>query len=161
MSLKAKLEAVIYAAEEPVTLAQLSALFSSEALEWKAEQTRLAATAADERADLNADGEGNSTISLASNELDDLDLGASPSDSTPIEPTADVAEPALATEPAQNAEVVSEPSAEAGSEAPEPSTEPVEAAADPEVEAKRLARLRDREVRATLRELLDELISDY
>jgi len=32
MSLKAKLEAVIYAAEEPVTLAQLSALFAADAL---------------------------------------------------------------------------------------------------------------------------------
>jgi hypothetical protein len=38
MSLKAKLEAVIYAAEEPVTLAQLAALFAADALEWKAEQ---------------------------------------------------------------------------------------------------------------------------
>ena len=38
MSLKAKLEAVIYAAEEPVTLAQLAALFTADALEWKAEQ---------------------------------------------------------------------------------------------------------------------------
>jgi hypothetical protein len=36
MSLKAKLEAVIYAAEEPVTLAQLAALFAADALEWKA-----------------------------------------------------------------------------------------------------------------------------
>ena len=36
MSLKAKLEAVIYAAEEPVTLAQLAALFAAEALEYKA-----------------------------------------------------------------------------------------------------------------------------
>jgi 23S rRNA pseudouridine2605 synthase len=33
MSLKAKIEAVIYAAEEPVTLAQLGALFQAEALE--------------------------------------------------------------------------------------------------------------------------------
>src|ERR1700722_2048617 len=32
MSLKAKLEAVIYAAEEPVTLAQLAALFAEEVL---------------------------------------------------------------------------------------------------------------------------------
>jgi len=32
MSLKAKLEAVIYAAEEPVTLAQLAALFADDAL---------------------------------------------------------------------------------------------------------------------------------
>ena len=38
MSLKAKLEAVIYAAEEPVTLAQLTALFAADALEWKSEQ---------------------------------------------------------------------------------------------------------------------------
>ncbi len=38
MSLKAKLEAVIYAAEEPVTLGQLSVLFSADALEWKAER---------------------------------------------------------------------------------------------------------------------------
>ena len=36
MSLKSKLEAVIYAAEEPVTLTQLATLFGAEALEWKA-----------------------------------------------------------------------------------------------------------------------------
>ncbi len=46
MSLKAKLEAVIYAAEEPVTLAQLAALFAADALEWKAEQE---AASADKR----------------------------------------------------------------------------------------------------------------
>ena len=33
MSLKAKLEAVIYAAEEPVTLAQLAAIFAEEVLQ--------------------------------------------------------------------------------------------------------------------------------
>ena len=38
MSLKAKLEAVIYAAEEPVTLTQLATLFAAETLEWKAAQ---------------------------------------------------------------------------------------------------------------------------
>ena len=43
MSLKAKLEAVIYAAEEPVTLAQLALLFTADALEWKAEQEAAAA----------------------------------------------------------------------------------------------------------------------
>ena len=47
MSLKAKLEAVIYAAEEPVTLAQLAALFAADALEWKAEQQTAAADAAE------------------------------------------------------------------------------------------------------------------
>jgi segregation and condensation protein B len=45
MSLKAKLEAVIYAAEEPVTLNQLAALFADEALEWRAEQEKVAAEA--------------------------------------------------------------------------------------------------------------------
>jgi len=43
MSLKAKLEAVIYAAEEPVTLAQLALLFTADALEWKTEQQAAAA----------------------------------------------------------------------------------------------------------------------
>ncbi len=47
MSLKAKLEAVIYAAEEPVTLAQLALLFTADALEWKAEQEAAAALAAE------------------------------------------------------------------------------------------------------------------
>src|SRR5579871_415093 len=43
MSLKAKLEAVIYAAEEPVTLNQLAALFAADALEWKAAREAAAA----------------------------------------------------------------------------------------------------------------------
>jgi segregation and condensation protein B len=38
MSLKAKLEAVIYAAEEPVTLPQLAGLFAQDAFAWKAER---------------------------------------------------------------------------------------------------------------------------
>ena len=50
MSLKAKLEAVIYAAEEPVTLAQLAALFSTEAQEWKAERDAASAATAVEQA---------------------------------------------------------------------------------------------------------------
>src|SRR5580698_7260868 len=49
MSLKSKIEAVIYAAEEPVTLAQLTALFAAEALEWKAAQD--AASAASSASD--------------------------------------------------------------------------------------------------------------
>ncbi|MGB7189844.1 MAG: SMC-Scp complex subunit ScpB, partial [Acidobacteriaceae bacterium] len=45
MSLKAKIEAVIYAAEEPVTLAQIAALFQAELLEER--EARLKAAAAD------------------------------------------------------------------------------------------------------------------
>ena len=161
MSLKAKLEAVIYAAEEPVTLAQLSVLFASEALEWKAEQARLAAASAEEQADLIADAEGDGAMSLVPNELDDLDLETSEADSAPVESTVDIAESPTTAESAPNAEIVAEPSSEAGSEASETSADSPEAAADPDVEAKRLARARDREVRATLRLLLDELIADY
>src|ERR1035437_8070793 len=50
MSLKAKLEAVIYAAEEPVTLTQLAALFAADALEWKSEQDAASAEQAAETA---------------------------------------------------------------------------------------------------------------
>ena len=57
MSLKAKLEAVIYAAEEPVTLAQLAALFAEEVLpgldeaaSQEAEQIGLTGFSADEEA---------------------------------------------------------------------------------------------------------------
>jgi segregation and condensation protein B len=161
MSLKAKLEAVIYAAEEPVTLAQLSVLFASEALEWKAEQARLAAASAEEQADLIADAEGDGAMSLVPNELGDLDLETSEADSAPVESTVDIAESPTTAESAPNAEIVAEPSSEAGSEASETSADSPEAAADPDVEAKRLVRARDREVRATLRLLLDELIADY
>jgi segregation and condensation protein B len=46
MSLRAKIEAVVYAAEEPVTLAQLAAIFAPEVREiWQAEQNEAAATA--------------------------------------------------------------------------------------------------------------------
>ena len=55
MSLKAKLEAVIYAAEEPVTLNQLAALFAADALEWKAAQEAAAAEQTAEVAGVSAD----------------------------------------------------------------------------------------------------------
>jgi segregation and condensation protein B len=46
MSLRAKIEAVVYAAEEPVTLAQLAAIFAPEVREiWQAEQNEAAAAA--------------------------------------------------------------------------------------------------------------------
>jgi segregation and condensation protein B len=48
MSLKAKLEAVIYAAEEPVTLAQLAVLFAADALESKSEQEAASASESSE-----------------------------------------------------------------------------------------------------------------
>jgi segregation and condensation protein B len=129
MDLKAKLEAVIYAAEEPVTLTQLAGLFAEDALAWRAEQA--AAREAD-----SAAGESAEPLSL-------LD-----------EPGA--VEPAAFAESA----ATSPESATAPSNAI-PDAGPESAAADPEAEAKRVARQRDREVRAILGQLLDELIQSF
>src|SRR5579883_2657372 len=52
MSLKAKIEAVIYAAEEPVSLAQLASLFADEALEEKLQREAASASEADTDAPL-------------------------------------------------------------------------------------------------------------
>jgi segregation and condensation protein B len=56
MSLRAKIEAVVYAAEEPVSLAQLAAVFAPEVREiWQAERDEAAATAQDAGYELAAE----------------------------------------------------------------------------------------------------------
>jgi segregation and condensation protein B len=179
MSLKAKLEAVIYAAEEPVTLAQLAALFADEALEWKAAEEAASAGPSGEQAaaePLLAVNEEFAytepeTVTAEISEANEVPVeaaGQTAPESAP-EPTAE-ASPELAQEPSI------EPSVEPGVE-PDPTTAPaaedgtatVEAAEDEtaaieataEADAKRLARQRDREVRVIIRQLLDELIASY
>jgi segregation and condensation protein B len=155
MSLKAKLEAVIYAAEEPVTLAQLAALFAAEAFEWKAEQE---AARAEQAQEANAAAEAATNLDATLPLLNEA-------------PSA--VELALETEPsAESAEETPAPAAEAeaSSEAPaadnaaitdgasaESATPDAEAA---ESDLKREARQRDREVRAILRQILDELVAE-
>jgi segregation and condensation protein B len=145
MSLKAKLEAVIYAAEEPVTLAQLTFLFAEEALTWKAERQAL-------------DLEHARSAESATEALVPADSSVELSDLlTAVEQDAEseVAEIA-ATEP-----TVVEAELESGVPAesiPEPVAEP---AIDPEADAKRAQRQRERDVREILRGLLDELIAEY
>lgn len=135
MSLKAKIEAVVYAAEEPVTLTQLAALFAEETLEWKrdhqtpAEPSPENAAPAAEQVPLPAE----------------LDLATAPAAVGHLSNAA--AEAAV-----QTASLHPPNEAPAQSEA---------AVASPEVEEKRLARQRDREVRDTLRQLLDQLIEEY
>ena len=127
MSLKAKLEAVIYAAEEPVTLAQLAALFASDAFEYKAQQQAASAEQEAETASESAQ-----PLSLVNKVF------------AYLKPDSNK----------QSAETLPETS---------PTGEPVELSdaekAEAELEARRLARLRDREVREILRPLLDELIA--
>ena len=157
MSLKAKLEAVIYAAEEPVTLAQLALLFTADALEWKAEQEAAAAqTAAAE----GPQDEGE-PLPLLGDAIEPMEVAAN----EPVAGAAEagVQEPATAEATGETAgpEGVAEVPA-AAKDAEAAGAEPAEdAAAAAESELKREARQRDREVRNVLRGLLDELIAEY
>jgi segregation and condensation protein B len=160
MSLKAKLEAVIYAAEEPVTLAQLATLFAAEALEWKAEQA--AASAA-----LAAESQVPESLSLISGELDYVGLDAmadvSANDAPSPDPSPDTGNAEPSPEPLPDSDSASSP-ASITEAIPDAGAEPIpsaEATAEAEQEARRQARLRDREVRAILRQLLGEIIASY
>jgi segregation and condensation protein B len=173
MSLKAKLEAVIYAAEEPVTLAQFASLFAEEALVWKVEQEAIRAKSA-----------AGTDVALepadSSRELADLlvvvkaDSNKSPDDAIQEhtsgakapgdDPTADAGAEAPAYLSNTGTDDVDAPAVEAVV-VPEsralPADDSDEPAIDPEQEAKRAQRQREREVREILRGILDELIAEY
>jgi len=150
MSLKAKLEAVIYAAEEPVTMAQLAMLFGNEALEWKAEQEAARASEAAQNAEAAADP--------VNAEFDYVDT-------TNVSAEEPVTQPFAA--PEQPAEAAPEAAEESSASAQPAEQEPAEEAAaepspaDADAEFKRAARQRDREVRTILRQVLDEIIASY
>ena len=157
MSLKSKLEAVIYASEEPVTLTQLATLFGAEALEWKAAQEAAAQNAAEVAADPSQP-----TIDEG---LEYLDLRTE--DGRPLG-ESEAADPGFAAQassepPAEPApETIPSPADSAQPDASEPEPAPVpEAPLDPETEAKRAARQREREIKAILRQVIDELIAFY
>jgi segregation and condensation protein B len=146
MSLKAKLEAVIYAAEEPVTLAQLAGLFAQDAFAWKAErevaqrELALSVESAIEAAGEVEEGPGEEFG-------DEPGMADSTRELTDLRRVVEDAE-------AQAAEAAE----------PEPVNDPVSPSAtaeEAELEAKRLQRLREREVREILRGVLDELIAEY
>lgn len=155
MSLKAKLEAVIYAAEEPVTLTQLAALFAADALEWKSEQDAASAEQAAETG--NPDTEATEPLVNETFDYQETDQA----DAFPAAPP----EPSSGPEPAPEANPDLSPEAESDAEAGAGDEANPDAAADADalaaLEAKRQARQQDREVRAILRQLLDELIANY
>lgn len=141
MSLKAKLEAVIYAAEEPVTLAQLAGLFAEEALAWKAEQ-QAAAQAGDEAPEA-ADAEtAEEPMELPLGEA--ADESANEAEANAAEETTGENQPDLA-----------------GAEPDGAGDAAADSLAGQEAEAKRAARQRDKEVRSILREILDEIVAAY
>jgi len=147
MSLKAKIEAVIYASEEPVTLAQLVGLLGEEA-----------------QAELDRAVSAQQTLSLDEMEAGDADPALLPEDDsaageTAVEPTSENPDAGHPVEPEGSAAI--DPALDeetAVSEAPEPGAAADAAAAAKEARAEkaRLARLR-----AHFRVLLDELITEY
>ena len=143
MSLKAKLEAVIYAAEEPVTLAQLALLFTADALRWKAEH--------DAGLQPETAAPGSELLPLAQSASSNFEAEANAAEAVPPSDPDGMQNPeqvgATVSDVADNA--AAQPSAEA----------PV--TPDAESELKREARQRDRDVRNVLRSLLDELIAGY
>jgi segregation and condensation protein B len=154
MSLKARIEAVIYAAEEPVTLAQLASLFRDEALVSRAART---APSADPEAPTEAgfdvesglaseaDEEPLPTTPAATESLD-ADIPPAPSVHEGTTPVAEGAVPGPETPFAEGAG----PGREAQSADRE----------GPDAE-KVAAHQRDREVREEIRSLIDDLIADY
>jgi segregation and condensation protein B len=179
MSLKSKLEAVIYAAEEPVTLGQLATLFGAEALEWKAEEEATAARkAAAEAAAASGDvvdpsqpmiEAGLEFLDLRTEDDERMDqpgFAVLPEAGEPVESPAPVAEKAAGDAPPINTETGETESGQTetaqaqSAELEEPA--PVERApVDPEAEAKRTARQRDRDIKAILRRIIDGIIAEY
>jgi segregation and condensation protein B len=147
MSLKAKLEAVIYAAEEPVTLSQLTALFASDALEWKAEQ---------EAATAEAEAEADTELPLTGEEFQQSETAEQ--DALPEQASLNSLD--QDPSPAPIASETEEPGAEHNVD-----TTVLTLTADPsaeeESELKRQAKQRDREVRTIIRGLLDQIIASY
>jgi segregation and condensation protein B len=141
MSLKAKLEAVIYAAEEPVTLAQLAVLFAADALEWKAVQETASAS----------ESQGTPEAAESQSFLDKQ--FARP------DPEEEAAAVDSSAETASNSDSATDSEANRAT-SPANGSDPAEAA-EAELEARRQARLRDREVRIVIQQLVDELIDDY
>jgi segregation and condensation protein B len=134
MSLKAKIEAVIYASEEPVTLAQLVSLLGEEA------QAELEALAAQQE-------------SLPLDEGDESGLDPEALNAEATGEAEQIAEPAA--EPAPQ-------SAEAPAEGAGPSGEATDASRQPDAKADAAAnRARERRLRDFFRSLLDQLTADY
>ncbi|HEX4650702.1 MAG TPA: SMC-Scp complex subunit ScpB [Granulicella sp.] len=158
MSLKAKIEAVIYASEEPVTLAQLAGLLGQEA---QAELDHLESA----QQSLALDQSTDETTRDQTGEATTADEAAAPLPEADIEGATGPIEGATAqpTEP--------EPTDSAPSSEPEPTESspiPEHPAASPEAAAEKSARdqkldekLRERKLRDYFRSILDELIADY
>ena len=132
MSLKAKLEAVIYAAEEPVTLVQLAALFATDALEWKAAQQL--ALGVEAKSELSAPEHQHSLPGVTETAAD-LEAESVEENEGGITPEGEANKAAEADDAAAKGAV--------------------------ESELRKQSRLKDREVRDALKELIAEIADEY
>ncbi len=171
MSLKSKIEAVIYASEEPVTLQQLAGLLGEEA---QAELDELAANQASLPLDGEVAGDGDNerlVVEAGTRERDELDAAVAEAleendvlqQGEILEAGAGNVDPSSEVEAAGesiSAEAAIEPAAE---EAPVDQSAPAEETGAPETpeEDKKQQRERERAVRDHIRRVVDTLIRDY
>jgi len=186
MSLKSKLEAVIYASEEPVSLPQLATLFGAEALEWETARRAAAELAVAQKAAADAAAtsvDPSQPITTETPEyleirtedgtlLEQPGFAVLPAAESPAESSSDQ-QPEIGSESGPAAETAEIGMVANAEETPTeaaspllPETAPNEFVVpqtpfDPEAEAKRIARQRDRDIKAVLRQLIEELIADY
>jgi len=186
MSLKARIEAVIYVAEEPVTLAQLTALFREEALANRAVRVtpvadpeaptedslapgaELAGTEQEiGAADVDSAGvapEPAATESLAP-EVPPIPSGKEEPPPAAADPIAELADsPVTDSFPEGASASVQAPATAEMREAPAAGSEGSagdETPAAAVVDEKKAARAQDREARDEIRRVVDELIADY
>jgi segregation and condensation protein B len=141
VSLKAKIEAVIYASEEPVTLAQLVGLLGGEV-----------------QAELDRQAETQQALSLVDVIEPGFEEAAPDEPDTAQSAVADAEPEGAAPEPEIEAEAApdTEPPAE-----PEPEPVPEIDTAAAEKQAARAERARMQRVREHLRSLLDQLVAEY
>jgi segregation and condensation protein B len=174
MSLKAKIEAVIYASEEPVTLSQLMGLLGQEAqaeLDQIAQAQQALALEGEERnsdEDFSEENDAGDTdveglngdILVESNETSTDDAAGSPGEEAPAvsEPETELQPAAEAAESSQEEESPQEEAAAVGSLQEE------EASEAPERQSAREAKEekeRNRKLREYFRSILDQLIVEY
>ncbi len=146
MGVRGKLEAVIYAAEEPVTLAQLVSLFGEEAL-------------AERDARPGGEGQSHAAGPVFADASEELLL--------PLELSEDLSEDLSEAEneaPAPAPAIEDQPQGPAGDASGISAGPPAEATHEPvasDAWAARAARLRDRVAREEIRRILAELIAEY
>jgi segregation and condensation protein B len=157
MSLKAKIEAVIYAAEEPVTLAQLTALFGAEVSEALTAARQAEPEVAPETASVVAESGAAEMPEFAEAENN---IAAS----EPATPSPEAVEQPPVPEAIVSSEADSAPATESGdSESTADEAQPAASPtfADEKVDEKKAARQRDREIRDELKRLVNELMEEY